>query len=173
MTDRDNLPIEEASKQPVAEMRLSDFLRLLEPESRFANGGHKFKLHKMLDEGLRFYSLSGWPGIYGGFIEHHKIGDVPGKINAYGQQCPYLPIEAIFGERDKAQYPVYHDERSPKKAVDDSKAGLDDFIVRLEDAAEYYGRNDTDYCSDFPWLDESGKALSLLPNEYRRALVNT
>ena len=154
MTDRDNLPIEEASKQPVAETRLSDFLRLLEPESRFTNGGHKFKLHKMLDEGLRFYSLSGGLGIYGGFIEHHKIGDVPVKINAYGQQCPYLPI--IF------------EERYPKNTVGDSKAGLDYFIVRLEDAAEYYGRSDTDYCCCFPWLDESGKALSLLPNEYRK-----
>jgi len=45
-------------------------------------------------------------------------------------------------------------ERSPNKAVYDSKAGLDDFIVRLEDAAEYYGRSDTDYCCGFPWLDE-------------------
>jgi len=41
----------------------------------------------MLDEGLRFYSLIGWPGICGGFTEHPVIGDIPVKIEAYGDNA--------------------------------------------------------------------------------------
>ena len=141
MTDRDNLPIEEASKQPVAEMRLSAFLRRIDSEARFRNRSARNWLDEMLEKGLMVYNQSGQEALYEPFTKERKADGMPVLAEAK-QNTDLILMEDIFTDKVNER--------------------LERFIVKREDVAAFF---DNDH---FPWEDESGASVDLPCHEHKK-----